>query len=85
MEVNIDENVQKAALAFLMSHGPWVMLAALFLFMLPKIIPALSAAIAEHRKISHKRQDNLKKIQNHAQQRPVPQSRPQGGGTRQRP
>lgn len=85
MEISISEEVQTGALAFLVSNGPWVMLLALFICMLPKIIPALSAAVAEQRKISHKRQDNLRKIQNNAQQRAVPQSRPAVRGTRRQP
>jgi hypothetical protein len=42
----------------------WAIFLAIFLFMSPLIIPAASKAIAEHRKLTHTREQNLLKIRN---------------------
>ena len=71
LEVTVDPALQGAVTGFLASSGPWWALGVLTIIMSPKIIPAISAAIAEQRKVTHKRQENLRKIQNNAAQRGV--------------
>lgn len=60
--------------SLLASFGPWWGLAVVFIICLPKIIPAFSAAIAEQRKITHKRDEARRKIENAAAQRANGQS-----------
>lgn len=42
----------------------WVVFALIGLIMLPLLIPALSNAIAQQRQVSHKREQQMRKIRN---------------------
>ena len=69
MEFKLTPELQTGILQFLLAHGPFIALAALFILTLPKTIPAISAALLEHRKLSHKRSDQVRKIRNSIEQR----------------
>ncbi|WP_271165664.1 hypothetical protein ACETKC_00750 [Brevundimonas intermedia] len=69
MEFKISDEVQQTALQFLISQGPLCIILVIFVLTLPKIIPAVSAALLEHRKLSHKRHDQKQKVLNSIGQR----------------
>lgn len=61
----------------------WIVFAFVGLLMSPWIIPAVSKAIAEHRALSHKREQALLKIRNSVkdrEQRALPRRRSGGEG-----
>ncbi len=68
MNLHLDVNklVQDSFNAIQHGLAPWIVFGLVILIMSPWIIPALSKAIAEQRKLSHKREINLQKIRNSA-------------------
>ncbi len=72
VNIKFDANrvFQDALAALQAGHIPaWVIFCLIGLLMSPWIIPALSKAIAEHRNLSHKREQNLLKIRNSVKDR----------------
>lgn len=71
--MNLDFDVNEAferALQALEGGLPFWMVFILFvLIMSPWLVPAISNAIAQHRALSHKREQNLLKIRNSVQDR----------------